>query len=156
VSRADVAGWPIVGTAARAVGTVFVDRSSAESGAATIRVIQKHLEAGRTIALFPEGTTFDGDEVRPFRGGAFIAAARAGAEILPVGLAYPRASGAAYVGETFPRHLARLATSRATRMVVAVGAPFVARRGTRARDLTEQARAQVAAAVGRARARCGA
>src|SRR5205085_450828 len=119
VSRDDLARWPLIGAAARSVGTVFVDRASAKSGAATIRMLEKHLRAGRTMHIFPEGTTFDGDEVRPFHGGAFIAAARTEAEIVPVGLAYPKASGAAFVGETFPQHLARLAASDDTRMVIA-------------------------------------
>ena len=103
VSRADLASWPVVGAAARAVGTVFVDRSSAKSGAATIRAIQKHLEEGQTINLFPEGTTFDGDEVRPFHGGAFVSAVRAEAEVLPVGLAYPRALGRGVRRRDVPR-----------------------------------------------------
>lgn len=154
VSRADLAGWPVVGAAARSVGTVFVDRSSAKSGAATIRAIQKHLEDGQTIAVFPEGTTFEGDEVRPFHGGAFIAAARAGAEILPIGLAYPAASGAAFVGESFLAHLGRMAKSEATRLGLAVGAPIAAR-GARAAELTARAREEVARLVGEARAIAG-
>jgi 1-acyl-sn-glycerol-3-phosphate acyltransferase len=155
VSRADLARWPLVGAAARAAGTVFVDRKDAKSGAATIRAVQKHLEAGRTIAIFPEGTTFDGDDVRPFHGGAFIAAARAGAEILPVGLAYPSASGAAFVDETFPAHLARLSRAAPTRMVVSAGAPFVADRSVPARALTDRTHAAVATLVSRARTLCG-
>jgi len=155
VSRADLAGWPVLGAAAKAVGTVFVDRSSAKSGAATIRSIQKHLEDGQTINLFPEGTTFDGDEVRPFHGGAFIAAVRAEAEIVPVGVAYPRDSGAAFVNETFPAHLARMSKSGATRLVVAVGDPFIARKSDRATDVTKRAHAEVQALVRRARERCG-
>lgn len=155
VSRADLASWPVVGAAARAVGTVFVDRSSAKSGAATIRSIQKHLEDGQTINLFPEGTTFDGDEVRPFHGGAFVSAVRAEAEILPVAIAYPRASGAAFVNETFPAHLARMSKSGPTRMVVAVGEPFIARKSDRATDVTKRAQREVQALVDRARTRCG-
>jgi 1-acyl-sn-glycerol-3-phosphate acyltransferase len=155
VSRADLARWPLVGAAARAAGTVFVDRKDAKSGAATIRAVEKHLERGRTIAIFPEGTTFDGDDVRPFPGGAFIAAARAGAEILPVGLAYPRASGAAFVDETFPAHLARLSRAAPTRMVVSAGAPFVADRSVPARALTDRTHAAVATLVSRARTLCG-
>lgn len=151
VSRADLAGWPVVGAAARAVGTVFVDRSSAKSGAATIRAIQKHLEEGQTINLFPEGTTFDGDEIRPFHGGAFVSAVRAESEVLPVGIAYPRASGAAFVDETFPAHLARMAKSGRTRMVVSVGEPFVVRKSDRAADVTRRAQAEVQALVRRAR-----
>lgn len=155
VSRADLAGWPVLGKAARSVGTVFVDRSSAKSGAATIRAIQKHLEEGQTINLFPEGTTFGGDEVRPFHGGAFIAAARAEAEIVPVGIAYPQDSGAAFLNETFPAHLARMSKSGATRMVVCVGEPFIARKSDRATDVTKRAHAEVQALVHRARERCG-
>lgn len=155
VSRADLASWPVVGAAARAVGTVFVDRSSAKSGAATIRTIQKHLEEGQTINLFPEGTTFDGDEVRRFHGGAFVSAVRAESEVLPVGIAYPRASGAAFINETFPAHLARMAKSGPTRMVVSVGNPFVARKSDRATDVTKRAQAEVQALVARARDRCG-
>ncbi|MDB4938643.1 MAG: 1-acyl-sn-glycerol-3-phosphate acyltransferase [Labilithrix sp.] len=156
VSRADLATWPVVGAAARAVGTVFVDRSSAKSGAGAIRAIQKHLEDGTTINLFPEGTTFDGDVVRPFHGGAFVSAVRAEAEILPVGLAYPRDSGAAFIDESFMSHLARMSKSGATRMVVSVGAPFVARKSDRATDVTKRAQAEVQSLVDRARAICGA
>jgi len=155
VSRADLADWPVVGAAARAVGTVFVDRESAESGAATIRAIQKRLEEGATMILFPEGTTFDGDEVRPFFRGAFIAAARAGAEVLPVGIAYPRTSGAAFVDETFLEHLARMAESGRTRMALSVGAPIVPAKGSKAGLLARRAHDDVSALVARARAACG-
>lgn len=154
VSRADLAGWPLVGHAARAVGTIFVDRKSPESGASTIRVLQKALAAGRVVNIFPEGTTFDGDEVRPFHKGAFVAAASAGADVLPVGLAYPSASQAAYVNQTFPEHLARLAKAPPSTMALAIGEPFSSA-GMRAKALTERAQGEVAACVARARARCG-
>ena len=155
VSRADLETWPVLGAAARAVGTVFVDRSSAKSGAATIRAIQKHLEEGQTINLFPEGTTFDGDEVRPFHGGAFVSAVRAEAEVLPIAVAYPKASGAAFFEETFLEHLARMARSGKTRMALSVGTPFIARKSDRATDITKRAHAEVAALVLRARDVCG-
>ena len=84
-----------------------------------------------------------------------IAAARAGAEILPVGLAYPRASGAAFVNETFPQHLARMSRSTETRMVVAVGAPITVAKGSRAGPLTKRAHAEIVSLVRLARAGCG-
>jgi 1-acyl-sn-glycerol-3-phosphate acyltransferase len=65
VSRADVAGWPLIGAAARAVGTVFVDRSSAFSGATAVRAIRTRLSRSSTVIVFPEGGTSAGDEVRP-------------------------------------------------------------------------------------------
>lgn len=155
VSRADLAEWPVIGAAAKSVGTIFVNRTNAESGAATIRIVQKALEDGLTINLFPEGTTFDGDELRPFHGGAFVSAVRAQAEILPVGMAYPKDSGAAFVNETFGAHLARMAKSSSTRMVVSIGEPFVAKREDRATDISKRAHREMAALVARARLLCG-
>jgi lyso-ornithine lipid O-acyltransferase len=155
VSRADLAGWPLVGAAARSVGTVFVDRTSTRSGAATIRAIQKELEDGQTISIFPEGTTFEGDTIRPLHGGAFIAAARAGADVLPVGLAYPKSSGAAFLDETFLAHLGRMAASDATRMALAVGDPIATERAARATELTARVSADLSRLVGEARATCG-
>ena len=78
VSRADLSGWPVMGLAARRVGTLFVDRSDKQSGAAVIRAMGDAVERGRGVMVYPEATTFAGDEVRPFRAGAFLAAARTG------------------------------------------------------------------------------
>lgn len=155
VSRDDVAGWPVLGHAARAVGTVFVDRKSKKSGAATLRAIQKRLEEGETIVLFPEGTTFAGDEVHKFHPGSFVAAARANAEVLPVGLAYPVASGAAYLDESFKSHLGRLAKSTSTRAAVVAGAPISMSAGMDIGTTVEEIRAEVTRLVGRAREVCG-
>ncbi|MEO8875865.1 MAG: lysophospholipid acyltransferase family protein [Polyangiaceae bacterium] len=121
VSRADLANWPVIGIAARKSGTVFVDRSKKSSGAAVIRVMRDLLAAGETVCVFPEGTTFADDVVRPFHAGAFIAAARTNAEIIPVGIVYERGSGAAFVDEPFMAHLARLAGASPSRVRVVIG-----------------------------------
>lgn len=123
VSRGDVSGWPLIGPAARAVGTIFLDRQSARSRAATLRVIEEWLRDARTVILFPEGTTFVGDEVRPFHSAAFLAAARAGVEIVPVGVAYQSGSEASFVGESFGSHLLRVSAASHIRLAVTVGAP---------------------------------
>jgi 1-acyl-sn-glycerol-3-phosphate acyltransferase len=151
VSRSDLARWPLVGVAARAVGTVFVDRSNVLSGARTVRAIATRLAAGETIIVFPEGTTFPDDEVRPFRDGAFVATLRSGADILPVGLAYERGSEAAFVGESFPAHLARMAAAAPSKVAVCVGEPIAAASSPRAAQLREQAHAEVQRLVNEAR-----
>jgi 1-acyl-sn-glycerol-3-phosphate acyltransferase len=151
VSRADVAGWPLIGAAARSVGTVFVDRASAFSGATAVRAIRARLVRGSTVIVFPEGGTSSGDDVRPFRAGAFVAALRAGADIVPVGLAYESGSGAAFVDESFPAHLARMAAAAPSRVSMCIGAPIAADRGARAEDLRDRCRAAVVDLVGQAR-----
>ena len=150
LSRADLARWPLVGAAARRVGTIFVDRGDSKSGASAIRAVTERLRHGATVCLFPKGTTFPDDEVRPFHPGAFIAAARADAEVLPVGIAYRTGSDAIFYRETFLAHLTRIAESRGTRVAVSVGAPL---EGANARDLADRAHAAVSALVADARAR---
>ncbi len=155
VSRADLAGWPLIGFAARAAGTLFVDRADAASGAAALRSMRTHLSGGSSVIVFPEGTTFPDDEVRPFHPGAFLAAARAGVDVLPVGLAYEKGSGAAFFGEPFTRHLARMAAAEPSRVALCVGSviegtPHGAR--SRAGDLRSRAHGAVQELVDRARA----
>jgi 1-acyl-sn-glycerol-3-phosphate acyltransferase len=151
VSRADLAGWPLVGVAARAVGTVFVDRSDAVSGANAVRAIRDRLAEGSTVIVFPEGTTFPDDQVRPFHAGAFVAALRSGADIVPVGIAYGAGSGAAFVNESFPAHLARMAAATPSDVVVCVGEPIVVPEKGRAAQLRDRAQGEVQRLVGEAR-----
>jgi len=151
VSRADLSTWPLLGASARSVGTVFVDRTSTASGAGAIREMRRLLAEGQRVVLFPEGTTFEGDVVRPFQAGAFIAALRTGAAIVPVGIAYPTGSGAAFVNESFTKHLGRMSGADGSRVVVRVGAPIPVRDGARAADLASQSRAEVQRLVDEAR-----
>jgi 1-acyl-sn-glycerol-3-phosphate acyltransferase len=123
VSRADLSRWPVIGLAARRVGTLFVDRTSRQSGAAVIHATTGAIAAGRAVMLYPEGTTFSDDEVRPFRPGAFLAAQRTGAEIVPVGIAYEGAS-ASFADETFTAHLMRVSASPRTRVGLVLGDPI--------------------------------
>jgi lyso-ornithine lipid O-acyltransferase len=147
VSRADLSGWPLVGAAARKTGTLFVDRQDKQSGAAAIRQIRERLAHGQTVCIFPEGTTFDGDEIRPFQTGAFLAALHQHVDIIPVGLAYESGSGAAFLNETFMQHLSRMAASRGARVSVVVGDPYPVPPKVKAQALAEEARKKVDALV---------
>jgi 1-acyl-sn-glycerol-3-phosphate acyltransferase len=149
VSRADLAKWPLIGLAGRRLGTVFVDRSDIKSGAVTIRAMRNLLSEGETVTIFPEGTTFSGDEVRPFHAGGFVAAAGTRADIVPVGLAYSRDSQAAFGDETFVEHLGRMAGAPPSFVVVSIGEPLVL--PAKSREAAEIARTAVAKEVGRAR-----
>lgn len=152
VSRADLAGWPLVGAAARSVGTVFVDRKDAHSGASALRGIRGLLTAGRTVSVFAEGTTFPDDVVRPFHPGAFMAALKTGADILPVGIAYERGSGAAFVNESFGKHLARMSGAPPTRVVMRIGDLIPIADRARPKELRDRTHAAVQALVDEARA----
>lgn len=150
VSRHDLAAWPGIGFGARRIGTMFVDRESMRSGATVLKAMTRTLEAGRGVALFPEGTAFAGDEVHPFRPGAFKAAIRTDAEIIPMGIAY--ADEAAYYGdETFADHVRRVGTLRHLEATLVFGAP-IPPGAKKLVELREETRDAVQALVYQARA----
>jgi lyso-ornithine lipid O-acyltransferase len=154
VARGDIEKWPIMGAAARSAGTIFVDRSSKRSGAQAIAAMVERLEQHDTVCLFPEGTTFVDDPVRPFKPGACVAAMRARVPVLPVAIVYPKDSTAAYGGETFLEHLGRLADTKGkTRVHVEIGAPVTPHDGEATEAFTERCRSEVdrLMKVGRAR-----
>jgi len=151
ISRHDLATWPLLGRAARRVGTLFVDRESRRSGASVLRAIDNTLKRGEGVAMFPEGTAHDGDLVHEFRQGAFNAARRAGAEIIPIGLAYGN-DVAYYAGQPFLPHMTKIAYLKSMRVAIEVGEPMKFEDCT-AIEIREQARQRVQELVHRARAR---
>lgn len=148
VSRAEVAGWPLIGHAARRTQTIFFERGSPESGVRAIRAIREQLQRGRTVALFPEGTTLAGDAVLPFAAGAFAAARGLDVEIVPVGLAYP--PGSEYIEDSIVAHLANLTGRRRTPVGVFVGESR--RPGGRLERLVRDLEVDVTDLIARARA----
>jgi 1-acyl-sn-glycerol-3-phosphate acyltransferase len=148
LSRADLETWPLLGLAAQKAQTIFVDRESKYSGAAAIRSIRAQLQRGRTICVFPEGTTFAGDEVRPFNAGAFAACRGLDVEFVPVGLAYP--PGCEYVDDSFLAHAQQVGTRRRTPVAMAVGQPL--RLSGRTTALAQQLHERVQSLVNEARA----
>ena len=66
VSKSEVAGWPGIGTLARATGTLFIARDPRQAKA-QIDLFEKRLLAGQRLLFFPEGTSTDGLRVLPFK-----------------------------------------------------------------------------------------
>lgn len=88
LAKAEVRDWFMVGRIGAAAGTIFVQRKSRESRAAAADQIRRHLEAGRNVALYPEGG-IDGPRLQPsFRHGAFEISLQTGIPIVPVYLHY--------------------------------------------------------------------
>jgi 1-acyl-sn-glycerol-3-phosphate acyltransferase len=151
LSREDVARWPVLGKLITESGTLFVDRDSRASGATAIRLIRRHLEEGAAVSVFPEGTTFRGDEVRPFHAGAFAAARGLDIDVVPVGFAYP--PSVEWSGEPFGQHVVDVTSRPRTHIGVAIGTPF--RPTERAAELAKHARSEVQRLVIDARALVG-
>jgi len=99
VSKSEIAGWPMVGPAAKAQRTVFVDRSRRHQTGDAIAEIVQRLAGGTSVVLFAEGTSSDGNRVLPFRsalvGAVKEASARAESGILiqPMSICYTGLNG---------------------------------------------------------------
>ncbi len=87
LSKDEVRRWPVIGWLAAASGTLFIRRGAGDATSVAGQ-IGAHLDADGLLTLFPEGTTTDGTDVRPFFPRLFAAAIATGAPLVPVALRY--------------------------------------------------------------------
>ncbi|MFA6280252.1 MAG: lysophospholipid acyltransferase family protein [Bdellovibrionales bacterium] len=66
VAKAEVAGWPFIGMMARLQKTAFVERRSIRA-ASQRDGLREEMESGKSLILFPEGTSSDGMRTLPFK-----------------------------------------------------------------------------------------
>ena len=129
IAKSDVAGWPVLGSLCRSMGTIFVDRNSRKDVLRVNALIQAALAAGKGVLLFPEGTSTAGFEVLPFHSALLEPAARAGYPVSYATLRYqtpasepPAHLSVCWWGEmTFQSHLYRLLQLTSFDAIVAFG-----------------------------------
>ena len=114
VAKSELAAWPVLGRLARNAGTVFIERGKRTDTRRINQILRSHLEAGEVIAVFPEGTTGDGRDVRKFHANLLQPALDAGVEIVPFCVRYLDTAGnyseaTMYIGEmSFIESVARV------------------------------------------------
>jgi lyso-ornithine lipid O-acyltransferase len=116
--KREVRSWPVIGFFCVLADCVFVERKRSNMQEAQTTMAAK-LNAGRTLCIFPEGTTNNGREMKSFKSGFFNLAELFQVPVQPVTISYLRASGVplteansdqvAWVGDaTFFGHFANL------------------------------------------------
>jgi 1-acyl-sn-glycerol-3-phosphate acyltransferase len=147
VSKADVKSWPLLGSLVTGAGTLYIERESRRDAMRVVHQMADSLRAGDILAVFPEGTTGDGQTLLPFHANLIQAAISANVPVLPVGLGFvdghtgQRSDAPLFIGDTTMLQ-SIWSTLRATRVqaVVHFGEPehFAGRdRRTWAHDLRE-------------------
>ena len=130
VAKVETSRWPVVGGIARGFGALFVRRESIRDAARTKDVVARALASGELVAVFPEGTTTDGTELRRFHPAFFQAALDARVAVQPVALRYCRADGstnraASFVGDmTFLASLWNVIREPALTVEVSIARPL--------------------------------
>jgi 1-acyl-sn-glycerol-3-phosphate acyltransferase len=103
IAKSEVRAWPLIGWLAAGAGTIFIDRGQRRAIQAVGVTVKACFDRGDSVGLFPEGTTSEGDSVRPFHASLFEPARAAGVPIQPVALKFmhqgKRSPLAAFVGE---------------------------------------------------------
>jgi len=124
VAKAEVKKMPLVGWGASAVNTVYVDRSSKESRKKTKDEIAARLKNGRSVIIFPEGTTGDGNGLLPLKPGMFFTAAEEGFPIIPVAIFYENPDLAWVGDDDMGAHFFRNFSKWSTKAHVIFGEPI--------------------------------
>jgi len=105
VSKSEVRDWPFIGWLAERNDTVFLRRGSRGHAKVVNAEIDALLNAGRDVAIFPEGTTTDGTHLLGFHAALLQPAVETGRPVLPLAISYHDATGRhslapAFAGET--------------------------------------------------------
>lgn len=148
VSKADVRHWPLLGFMVACGGTLFIERERKRDALRVVHQVAAALQAGATVAVFPEGTTGDGPMLLPFHANLLQAAIATGTPVQPVALRFRDASSAfsaaaAYVGEmSLMQSVWKVACAEALEAHVTL-LPGLADRHADRRALAEAVRGQI-------------
>ena len=87
--KREVRSWPFIGWLSVLADCVFVERRPAHMEAARAEMA-KRIDAGRVLCLFPEGTTSNGKQLKPFKSGFLSLAEDHQLPVQPASIAYTR------------------------------------------------------------------
>ncbi|MFM7026822.1 MAG: lysophospholipid acyltransferase family protein [Limnohabitans sp.] len=130
VSKSDIRSWPLVGMLATGAGTLYIERTRRKDALRMVRDMTDAMKNGDVLAVFPEGTTSDGQDLLPFHANLIQSAIDAGAPVQPMALKFIDAATGAlttapcYVGDdTLVASIWRTLTAPPVIAVVNFGMP---------------------------------
>jgi len=150
VAKNEVFDWPVIGRFVRIAGTVMVARARRTTVGRSVAAVERVLDDGGLVIVFPEGTSTCGREVLTFKS-ALLEAALRPVRVWAVHLRYESSDGspapqAAYWGaDVFLPHLARLMISDKIRARVHCAEAAVANHDHDRKQLARRLQEQVTA-----------
>lgn len=81
---------PAFGYSLKRVGYISIDRSNRRSAFKSLEEAAQKIAQGVSVVIFPEGTRSLDGQIKPFKGGGFFIAIRAGRPIVPVAISGSR------------------------------------------------------------------
>lgn len=102
VAKHELRQWPGLGALAALGGTLFLDRASTHSAVRCVYRASQALRQGASVAVFPEGTTTDGQALPQFKPLFFAAALRAQTPVQPLTIALQSINGSPVEAASHP------------------------------------------------------
>ena len=129
VSKAELRRWPYWGFVSAVGGTVYIDRSKRRDVVGALAGIERALERGDGVVVFPEATTGDGASLLPFKPSLLATAAARRSPVHWLTVTYRTPPGAPSARDRvcwwsdvpFPRHCAGLFALRRVHCTVRFG-----------------------------------
>lgn len=149
VAKSEVRDWPFIGWLCVRAGTFFVARGQRQDVVRVNQQLCDLLQQGAHVALFPEGTTTSGTEVKHFHASLLQAAIDAAVPVYPVTLCYQDREGqytaiASYVDDmTFMQSLWKICCYPAIQARLMCGEPLPSAQQNR-RELATAAHGTIA------------
>jgi 1-acyl-sn-glycerol-3-phosphate acyltransferase len=84
VMKIELRKTPFIGFTCHLMGHIFVDRKNRRAAVKTMQQAGKKLTGGTSVFFFPEGTRNQGENLMPFKKGAFKMSESLGLPILPL------------------------------------------------------------------------
>lgn len=161
IAKNEVAGWPVFGFLSRMQQTAFISRAR-NHAAREKNALSNMLAEGKSLFLFPEGTSTDGRDVAPFKSSLFSMTLDQGRDDLlvqPVSLRIDRVDGrdpanqavrdlfAWYGDMTMPPHLKNFTACRGADITLVFHPPLNPAAFTDRKALAEAAQTSVRAGL---------
>jgi len=150
VATKELRSWPIFGTLMEWNDTIFIDRTNRQTLFEQTANIKNALKKGQSVLFFPEGSSGNGNRVRPFKSSLFAVAMDMGVKIQPLSMAYTKLEGIpamrlfrdyyAWYGDTnFVEHLKQMLGIGKGELVIRVGKLLEPRQFESRKQLTKTA-----------------
>jgi 1-acyl-sn-glycerol-3-phosphate acyltransferase len=151
LAKKEVASWPVVSTFVRLQETVLIDRQRRRAIPGVNATMARRMLAGRSMLLFPEGTTGDGVSLKKFKSSHFASARDLLAEavgieqvaVQPIAIRYSSRSAAWHGDATLLPHVWSLLKGEPLRCDLVFGEPLPYCRGANRKHVTHEVHARI-------------
>lgn len=151
LAKKEVGAWPIVATFVRLQQTVLIDRKRRRAIPGANAAMAQRMLAGRSMLLFPEGTTGDGSVLKKFHSSHFasardLLAAATGIErvaVQPIAIRYSSPRAAWHGDATLLPHVWSLLKGEPLQCALVFGQPLAYLRETDRKTITKEVAVRV-------------